>query len=156
MIKSLKKFLTLSPLLFLPLFAGADTIKTSDEIVKKSSSHSVKDTMDKLEKIVKSKELTVFARVDHRAGAKKVGMDMADAEVLIFGNPKMGTAIMKFDTAAGLDLPLRVLVYADKDGKTWVSYHNPQSLQNHYDVAKSPALVMAEGALGKITSKAVE
>jgi len=154
----MKKLFLIIPFLFLPLLAQADT-KASDsssDIVKRSSNHTVKVTMDRLEKIVKGKELTIFARVDHRAGAKKVGMDMNEAEVLIFGNPKMGTAIMKFDAAAGLDLPLRVLVYADKDGKTWISYHNPQSLRKHYDVAKSPALVMAEGALGKITSEAAK
>jgi len=154
----MKSLLLLIPFLFLSFSTYADSEHPafSNDIIKKSSTHSVKDTMDKLEKIVNKQGLTVFARVDHRAGAKKVGLDMNDAELLIFGNPKMGTAIMKFDTAAGLDLPLRVLVYADKKGKTWLSYHNPQSLRNYYDVAKSPALVMAEGALGKLTSKAAE
>lgn len=152
------KTLLLIPFLFLSFitYADSDISTFTSDIVKKSSVHNVKNTMDKLEKIVTKQGLTIFARVNHRAGAKKVGLDMNDAEVLIFGNPKMGTAIMKFDTAAGLDLPLRVLVYADKDGKTWLSYHNPQGLRNYYDVAKSPALVMAEGALGKLTSKAVE
>ncbi len=147
-------------LLLLPFFVlfsfslQAEPSVSTDDIIHKSSKHTVKQTMDRLESIVKEKGLTIFARIDHQAGAEKVGMKMAEAEVLIFGNPKMGTAIMKFDTAAGLDLPLRVLVYADKDGKTAIAYHNPQALRKHYAVAESPALVMAEGALGKITSEA--
>ena len=127
-----------------------------DSLVKKESKHGVKDTMDRFEKIVKSKNLTVFARINHQAAAKKVGMDMNEAEVLIFGSPKLGTAIMKFDAAAGLDLPLRVVVYKGNDGKTWIAYHNPQSLKDSYDVAKSPALAKAEGAVGKMTGKAAE
>ncbi len=146
----MKKLLLLIPFLLISTFGMADSL------VKISSNHNVADTMDRFEKIVKSKGLTVFARVDHRAGAKKVGMDMNEAQVLIFGNPKMGTAIMKFDAAAGLELPLRVLVYNDNAGKTWVSYHNPQSMKDTYDVAKSPALAKAEGALAKLTAKAAE
>jgi len=143
--------------MLLTAFVSADGVSaSSDDLIKRSSNHNVKDTMDRLEKIVKSKDLTVFARIDHRAGAKSVGMDMNDAEVLIFGSPKLGTAIMKFDAAAGLDLPLRVVVYADNAGKVWLSYHNPQSLSKDFDVSKSKALVMAEGALGKMTSKAAE
>jgi len=79
-----------------------------------------------------------------------------DAEVLIFGNPKGGTMIMKLDPAAGLDLPLRVLVYTDNEGKTWLSYHNPQTLKNSYDVEKSPVIDKVEGGLAKLTAKAAE
>ena len=153
----MKKILLIIPFILLTTFVSATgTSASSDDLIKRSSNHNVKDTMDRLEKIVKSKDLTVFARIDHRAGAKSVGMDMNDAEVLIFGSPKLGTAIMKFDAAAGLDLPLRVVVYADNDGKVWLSYHNPQALSKNFDVSKSKALVMAEGALGKMTSKAAE
>ncbi len=144
--------------LLLPAFVSADVSSTSTgaDIVKVSSKHNAKETMDRFEKIVSKKGFTVFARVDHRAGAKKVGLDMNDAEVLIFGNPKGGTLIMKLDPAAGLDLPLRVLVYTDNEGKTWLSYHNPQSLKNNYDVAKSPVLAKIENGLAKLTAKAAE
>ncbi len=145
-------------LLIFPAFVSADSSSTSNsnDIVKVSSKHNVKDTMDRFEKIVTKKGFTVFARVDHHAGAKKVGLDMNDAEVLIFGNPKGGTMIMKLDPAAGLDLPLRVLVYADNEGKTWLSYHNPQTLKNSYDVEKSPVIDKIEGGLAKLTAKAAE
>ena len=144
--------------LLLPSFASADSPSTnpSTDIVKVSSKHNVKDTMDRFEKIVTKQGFTVFARVDHRAGAKGVGLDMNDAEVLIFGNPKGGTMIMKLDPAAGLDLPLRVLAYTDNEGKTWLSYHNPQGLKNSYDVAKTPVIEKVEGGLAKLTAKAAE
>ena len=161
------KTLVVIPALFLSLFLGAwlsaDAIKPekaedmqNNDIVKVASKHPVKETMDRLEKIVGKKGFTVFARVDHRAGAKKVGLDMNDAEVLIFGNPKGGTLIMKLDPAAGLDLPLRVLVYADNEGKTWLSYHNPQMLKQSYQVASSPGIDKVEKGLAKLTAKAAE
>lgn len=128
----------------------------ADSLIKIPSNHSTAETMDRFEKIIRNKGLTVFIRINHHAAAKKVGMEMNDAEVIIFGNPKMGTAIMKFDAAAGLELPLRVLVYSDDKGKTWISYHNPQALKDSYDVAKSPALAKAESALAKLTAKAAE
>ena len=131
--------------LVIPVAASAD-------IIKKASAHSVKETMDKFEALVKSKGMGVFARVDHTKNATDVDMQMNDAEVLIFGNPKGGTVIMKKDPAAALDLPLRVAVYRDNDGKVWLSYHNPQALKASYDVAGVPVLSKVEGALDKLTT----
>jgi len=125
----------------------------SADIVKKASAHSVKETMDKFESLIKSKGMTVFARVDHKKNAAGIEMKMSDAEVLIFGNPKGGTVLMKQDGAVSLDLPLRVAVYQDKDGKVWLSYHNPQDLKNNYDVAAgAKVLNKVEGALDKLSS----
>ena len=81
---------------------------------------------------------------------------MGAAQVLIFGSPKMGTAIMKQDPAAGLDLPLRVLVYQDNEGKTWISYHDPGALENDYRLKGNPAVMKVQGALGAITDAAAE
>jgi len=121
-------------------------------IIKKASAHSVKDTMDKFEALVESKDMQVFARVDHKQNAMGVDMQMNEAEVLIFGNPKGGTVIMQKDSAVALDLPLRVAVYSDDAGKVWVSYHNPQSLSADYDVAGVPVLSAVEEALDKLTT----
>jgi len=138
------------------LLLASATLAQAGDLVVKQSANSVQATMDKFEQIVKSKGLNVFARIDHAANAEKVGMKIADAQVLIFGNPKMGTLIMQQDLAAGLDLPLRVLVYADADGKTWISYHNPQGLKTDYKLEGNKALNKAEGALGKLTSAAAK
>ena len=125
----------------------------SADIVKKSSVHSVKETMDKFEALVKSKGMNIFARVDHTKNAAGIDMKMNDAEVLIFGNPKGGTVLMNQDVAVSLALPLRVAVYKDQTGKVWLSYHNPQDLKGSYDVAGgAKVLNKVEGALDKLTT----
>ena len=102
------------------------------------------------------KSITEWMDDDKKTNAAKVGETMPAAEVLIFGNPKMGTSMMKGDIRAGLDLPLRVLVYEDADGKTWISYHNPQELKEAYQLEGSPAVAKAEQALDKLTSGAAQ
>lgn len=128
----------------------------SAEIIKKASAHSVKETMDKFETLIKSKGLGVFARVDHTANAAGVGMKMNDAEVIIFGNPKAGTVLMKKDPATALDLPMKVAVYKDDDGKVWISYRNIQDLADDYTLAGVPVLNKVEGALDKLTSAVIK
>jgi len=81
---------------------------------------------------------------------------MNDAEVLIFGNPKAGTVLMKKDPATSLDLPLKVAVYKDNEGKVWISYHNPQDLSADYDLAGVPVLGKVEGVLDKLTSAVIK
>ena len=125
-------------------------------LITRPSTHGVQATMDKLEKIVRSKGLTVFARIDHQAGARDVGMQMPEAQLLIFGSPKLGTLIMQQDVAAGLDLPLRVLVYAGPQGKTWISYHNPQGMRMSYSLDGNKAVDKATGALAKLTGAAAK
>jgi len=124
------------------------------QLITKPSQHDVKSTMDRLESIVKGKGMTVFARIDHRANAAKVNEKMPRAEVLIFGNPRMGTRIMLRDTRAGLDLPVRVLVYQDYDGKAWITYHNPQELKQTYREEGCMAIDKMEKALQTITDAA--
>lgn len=124
-------------------------------LVKKLSKHSVTDTMDKFEKLVKSKDMTVFARVNHTTNAANADLEMNDAEVLIFGNPKGGTLIMKKDPAAALDLPLRVAVYADDTGDVFVSYHDQHGLGAIYDVAEVPVLGVVTEALDNLTNAVI-
>lgn len=148
--KSKKAFLA-SALLGASLLANA-----AGDLVTKASPNGVQDTMDKLEQIVRDKGLTIFNRIDHQANANKAEMEMGAAQVLIFGNPKMGTAIMQQDPAAGLDLPLRVLIYQDNEGKTWISYHDPGALESVYQLKGNPAVMKAQGALGAITDAAAK
>ncbi len=142
--KSIAKIMMLLSLT-VPAIASAD-------IIKKASAHSVKETMDKFESLVKSKGMGVFARVDHTKNAAGIDMKMNDAEVLIFGNPKGGTVLMKKDPASALDLPLKVAVYKDNDGKVWLSYRNPQDLAADYNVAGVPVLNNVESGLDKLTT----
>jgi uncharacterized protein (DUF302 family) len=98
-----------------------------------------KETMDRLEAEVKSKGLTVFARVDHAAGAEAVGMKLRPTEVLIFGNAKGGTPLMQADQRIGIDLPLKALVYQDEAGKVWLCYSDPKWLAQRYGLGAAVA-----------------
>jgi uncharacterized protein (DUF302 family) len=89
------------------------------------SARSAKETMDRLEADVRAKGLTVFARIDHAAGAKDVGMTLRPTELLIFGNAKGGTPLMQALQTTGIDLPLKALVWEDAGGKVWLSYNEP-------------------------------
>lgn len=124
----------------------------SADIIKKASAYSVKETMDKFEALVKTKGFGVFVRVDHKKNAAGADMKMNDAEVLIFGNPKGGTVLMNKDIGISLDLPLRVAVYKDKDGKVWLSYHDPKDFSADHDVADVPVIAKVSAGLDKLTS----
>jgi len=97
-----------------------------------SSPLSAKETMDRLESIVKEKGMTVFARVDHAAGAVAVGMNLQPTELLIFGNARGGTPLMQADQRLGIDLPLKALVHQDDAGKVWLSYIDLHWLAQRY------------------------
>ncbi|MHA6325148.1 DUF302 domain-containing protein [Roseivivax sp. CAU 1753] len=128
--------------------AQADYIRTQ-------SAHSVEITIDKLETAVKNAGASIFARVDHAGGAAKVDMALAPAELLIFGNPKLGTPAMQDDIRAGTLLPLRVLAYEDADGQVWVTYQDPSDMFADLEIAPdAPYLGMMTGALEKLTGAA--
>ena len=97
----------------------------ADGLTTIPSGYGSKDTMDRLEAAVKAKGLTVFARVDHAAGAAEVGLPLRPTELLIFGNAKGGTPLMQAVQTIGINLPLKALVWQDASGKTWISYNEP-------------------------------
>ena len=126
------------------------------EMITKTSPHSVATTMDRLEAAVTGAGATVFARLDHAAGAAKVEMDLRPTQLLIFGNPKLGTPAMLDSQTAGLDLPLRVLAYADGEGVVHVTYHAPATLATTHGLpADAKYIQMMTGALDKLTGKAI-
>lgn len=126
------------------------------DLVKLSSGHDVAQTMDALEGIVKDKGMAVFARIDHGANAAAAGLEMPPAEVLVFGKPEAGTALMNNDIRVGLDLPMRVLVYEDTEGKVWLLYHNPGALAEDYVGLPQPVLEKLESAMAAITAAAAD
>ena len=101
-----------------------------------SSAHSAKETIDSLEAEVKARGMAVFARIDHAAGAKEVGMALRPTELLIFGNAKGGTPLMQSVQTIGIDLPLKVLVWQDDAGNTWLSYNDPNWLAKRHGVGR--------------------
>lgn len=146
------------PALALVLLLGAMASAGAHEgVVMKKSSHDVSTTMSRLEAIMNKAGLTIFARIDHAAGAAKVGMKLRPTQLIIFGNPKMGTALMNSQQTTGLDLPLKILVWEDADGTTWVAYNDPAYLEKRHRVTdRAEVFAKMTGALGNITDKATQ
>jgi uncharacterized protein (DUF302 family) len=107
-------------------------VQREEGIVKIPSHHSVDETVDKLKTILKSKGVTLFALVDHSGEAEKVGLKMPPTKLLIFGNPKGGTPLMLAAPSAALDLPLKILIAEDSDGKVWISYNSAEYLKERH------------------------
>ena len=101
-------------------------------IINITGAHSVEETVQKLKAMLQAKSITLFAVIDHSGEAEKVGMAMRSTKLLIFGNPKAGTPLMLAAPGAAIDLPLKILVWEDSDGKTWLSYNSPAYLQQRH------------------------
>ena len=114
--------------------------------VRMRSTHSVPDTMGRLEATLAQHGIAVFARIDFSADATRVGLQMRPEQLLIFGNPKAGTPLMQQVPAVGLDLPLKVLVWEDEQGQTWMVYNDPRYILQRYGLDSSLAERLA-GAL---------
>ena len=104
----------------------------AEGLITLPSGFGPKETMEKLEAAVKAKGLTVFARIDHAAGAAEVGLPLRSTELLIFGNAKGGTPLMQANQETGIDLPLKALVYEDATGKVWLAYNDPHWIAERY------------------------
>ena len=98
------------------------------------SSHSVDETVTKLEGILQAKGIALFALVDHSGEAAKAGMKMRPTKLLIFGNPKAGTPVMLAAPSSAIDLPLKILVWEDDQGKVWITYNSPSYLQERHNL----------------------
>ena len=107
---------------------------SAEGLVSIPSSFDPKETMDRLEAALRASGVTIFARIDHAAGAAEVGETLRPTELLIFGNPKAGTPVMVAAPSIALDLPLKILVWEDAEGKVWCSYNEPEYLQARHHV----------------------
>jgi len=126
-------------------------------LIVKTSAHDVATTLDRLEAVMKKKGITIFARIDHAAGAQKIGATLAPTQLLIFGNPKLGTPMMQSNQVIGIDLPLKVLAWQGADGKVRVAYNDPAYLAKRHEIADRDAVVKKmSGALNKLTDVATK
>ncbi len=126
------------------------------KIIKKKSNFEVKETLNRLETMIKSKGFKVFARIDHGQGAKSVNQMLRPTELLIFGNPKVGSQLMASSQSIGLDLPVRVLAYKDAGGSVYLSYHDPASLASAHGITNRQKVVeKMQAALNNFTNHAV-
>ena len=113
-----------------------------------------KETMDRLQAEVHAQGMTVFARIDHAAGAAEVGLTLAPTELIIFGNARGGTPLMQSVQTVGIDLPLKALVWEDTAGKTWISYNEPSWIAQRHSVANAEPVVSKMAAALSAMSKA--
>lgn len=132
-------------------------VAADSHLIVKRSSHTVSDTLDRLSDVLKTRGITVVARVDHAGAAAKSGMSLRPTAVLIFGNPKLGTPIMQANQKAGLDLPMKVLVWQDESNQVWLAYAKPERLKADYGLEGQDATLrqMAD-ALNNLTEAAVQ
>jgi uncharacterized protein (DUF302 family) len=124
-----------------------ESAMASDGLTTIPSSYGPEDTMNRLEAAVAAKGMTVFARIDHAAGASAVGLLLRPTEVLIFGNAKAGTPLMQSAQTIGIELPLKALVWQDISGKTWLSFNDPALLAQRHGLSGE-----AEAAVGIMTA----
>ena len=106
----------------------------SSGLIDVPSTHSVDETVEKLKEILHARGITLFALVDHSGGAAKAGMKMRPTKLLIFGNPKAGTPVMLAAPSSAIDLPLKILIWEDVQGKVWVTYNSPVYLQERHSL----------------------
>ena len=141
-------------LIVLALFTSALGATAADGLVAIKSPYDAKMTMDKFEAIAKERGLNIFARIDHAAGAQKVGKALRPTEVLIFGNPQGGTPLMECAQSAGIDLPLKALVWEDAQGQAWLGYNDPAWLAKRHEAASCPAAENLKKALSGLAEAA--
>ena len=142
-------------LVLLSLCCATLTAQSADGLVALKSPHTARDTMDRLEATVKERGLTVFARIDHAAGAAKVNKTLRPTELLIFGNPQGGTPLMECAQTAGIDLPLKALVWQDDAAQVWLGYNDPAFLAQRHGAAACPVVENLRKALSGLAEAAV-
>lgn len=123
-------------LIVLALFCSlcVPAVYAGEGLVNVKSSHTVKETADRLESLLREKGMTLFARIDHAEGAKKVGEQLRPTEVVIFGNPKVGTPFMRCGQSVAIDLPQKALIWEDKSGRVWFTYNDPRYLATRHKI----------------------
>ncbi len=119
------------------------------------SAHDVQTTADRLEEALNNKGMTIFTRINHAEGAQNVGMELRPTELVIFGNPKIGTPLMLCAQSVAIDLPQKALIWKAKDGQVWYTYNDPGYLADRHNIGEcKEVLKRVSGALGKFAKAA--
>ncbi|MEZ8583650.1 DUF302 domain-containing protein [Vibrio cyclitrophicus] len=148
----MKKLLSLGTV----LLAASFSVAASDGLIKYQSNYSVKETADRFESIAKSKGLTLFARIDHQKNASSVDLELRPTEVIIFGNPKVGTPLMQCQQDVAIDLPQKVLVTEDSNKKVWLSYNDPNYLMERHAINGCDEVIKKiSGVLSKLSEATI-
>lgn len=147
--KKLGLFVLFALVLVQPLQAAPDGL------ISKQSPYSVKVTLDRLENILKQKGITIVTRWSHDQGAEKAGIPLRPTELLLFGNPKLGTHFFTSKQTAGIDLPMKALAWEDEQGRVWLGYNDPRYIAERHGIAdREETVKKMTTALDKMTGKA--
>lgn len=147
-----KTFFSILAILFI-----ASTATAGNGLISVKSSNDVKATADRLENVLNQKGMTVFIRIDHAAGAAKVGKELRPTELIVFGNPKVGTPLMQCRQSVAIDLPQKALIWQDDKGQVWLSYNDPNYLaQRHELSACAEVIKKVEKALSNFAEAATK
>lgn len=137
------------------LFCFVPCSQAADGVVSVKSAFNVDTTAKRLETVLTKKGMTIFARIDHAAGAVRVGKKLRPTVLIIFGNPKVGTPLMQNSQTMGIDLPQKALIWEDESGRTWLSYNDPRYLAARHGISNREAVVQKiEKALAIFAKKA--
>jgi uncharacterized protein (DUF302 family) len=145
----------LRPALFAALLAFGALASAAEGLIATKSPYRAKETMDRLEDTARQRGLTVFARIDHAAGAAKIGKTLRPTELLIFGNPQGGTPLMECAQSFGIDLPLKALVWEDESGQVWLGYNALDALARRHEAVACAAVEPVRKALGGLVEAVV-
>jgi len=130
-------------------------VAIADGLVNVPSSFSVEETANRLENILKKKGMTVFKRISHSEGASGVGIELRETELFIFGNPKVGSPLMKCQQSVAIDLPQKALIWKDENSRVWISYNDPEYLKERHNITGCEEILSKIGkALSGITKAA--
>ena len=119
---------------FIFVLVSVLSVSAETGLINLKCSHDVKNTADRLETVLKEKGMNVFLRINHTDGARKVGQELRPTELVIFGNPKVGTPLMQCGQTAAIDLPQKALVWQDENGQVWLTYNDPQYLAARHGI----------------------
>jgi uncharacterized protein (DUF302 family) len=130
-------------------------VNASDGMINVESKHSVATTAERLEKILNEKGMTIFNRIKHSENAAKIGIKLRETELIIFGNPKAGSPLMKCQQNIAIDLPQKALIWKDESNKVWISYNDIEYLKNRHNVQGCGKVISKVGKiLANITQSA--
>ena len=126
---------------FIFVLASALSVSAEPGLINLKSSHDVKNTADRLETVLKEKGMNIFLRINHTEGARKMGQELRPTELVIFGNPKVGTPLMQCGQTVAIDLPQKALIWQDESGQVWLTYNDPQYLAARHGIDRCKAVL---------------
>jgi len=133
---------------------GENAMKTGEGIISHTSKYSVVDTIDRLEALLRARGVEIFVRIDHAGKAAAAGLAMPPTELLIFGNPKVGTPVMLAAPTAAIDLPLKALAWQDPEGTVWFSYNDPAYIARRFGLTDSQVAALVP--IGSVLEQAAD